>query len=174
MAKKKKVNPRRIPLSRSSFDEKALLEEAMKDNMTHAWLLVAEPLYEAGYDLTSLSEEVYKYMKKGITSEDMNYDFRRAYAALGFRFTSLDVDKVKSPVELEAYKRKLDRVVLDNALSIVYLGLEKDVEQSDLKKIFFCADLTRAELEHGLTSYEELRNNLLDRDYSMDVIENSE
>lgn len=174
MAKKKKVNPRRIPLPKNSFDEKALLNEAMKDNMTHAWLLVAEPLYEAGYDLTSLSEEVYKYMKKGIKKENMDYDLKRAYATLGFQFASLDVDKVKSQVELEAYKRKLDRVVLDNALSIVYLGLEKDVEKEDLKRIFFNADLTRAELEHGLTSYDELKNNLVNRDYTLDVIENIE
>lgn len=174
MSKKKKVNPRRIPLSKNSFDEKALLNDAMKDNMTHAWLLVAEQLHEAGYDITALSEAVFEYMKKGISSEDMSYDLKRAYATLGFQFVSLDISRVKSPVELEAYKRKLDRVVLDNSLSIVYLGLEKDVKQDDLKKIFFNADLTRAELEHGLTSYDELKNNLVNRDYTLDVIENIE
>ena len=38
---KKRVNPRRIPLPKNAVDKDAIIEEAMKDDMTHGWLLVA-------------------------------------------------------------------------------------------------------------------------------------
>jgi hypothetical protein len=44
--KKKKVNPRRIPLAKSAVDKDVIVEEAMKDDMSHAWLLVASSLVE--------------------------------------------------------------------------------------------------------------------------------
>ena len=44
--KKKKVNPRRIPLAKSTVDKDVIVEEAMKDDMSHALLLVASSLVE--------------------------------------------------------------------------------------------------------------------------------
>lgn len=44
--KKKKVNPKRIPLAKSAVNKEALLEEAMKDDMKHTWLLVANTLVD--------------------------------------------------------------------------------------------------------------------------------
>lgn len=35
------MNPRRIPLSKSAADKNIILEEATKDDMYRAWLLVA-------------------------------------------------------------------------------------------------------------------------------------
>ena len=37
---KKKVNPRRVPLPKKAIDKDAIIEEAMKDDMAHVWLLV--------------------------------------------------------------------------------------------------------------------------------------
>ncbi len=34
--RKKKVNPRRIPLAKSAIHEDAIIEEAVKDDMAHA------------------------------------------------------------------------------------------------------------------------------------------
>lgn len=170
MAKKKKVNPHRIPLSKNAFNKDAILAEAMKDQMTHAWLLVAEPLIEAGYDLMSLSEYVAEYMRIGIKEKDMDSDLKRAYSDLGFKFVSLASSRVKSPVELEAYRRKVEQAVLNNDLCIIYLGLEKKLEKEALQKIFFSADLTRAELEHGMTNYDELKERLVDLDYDLSII----
>jgi len=47
---KKKVNPRRIPLPKNAVDKDAIIEEAMKDDMAHGWLLVASALTDLGYD----------------------------------------------------------------------------------------------------------------------------
>lgn len=44
--KKKKTNPRRIPLAKKNVNKDILLEEAMQDDMTHAWLLVANTMVE--------------------------------------------------------------------------------------------------------------------------------
>ena len=39
MAKRKRVNPHRIPLAKSAIDKDAILEEAMHGDMYRAWLL---------------------------------------------------------------------------------------------------------------------------------------
>ena len=171
MAKKKKVNPHRIPLPKNAFNKDAIIEAAMIDDMTHAWLLVAEPLLEEGYDLVHLAETVYDYIKSGGKRTYLDYHLRRAHEILNIPLVSLETDWVKSSVDIEAYKRRVDRAVLDNALCIVYLGLEKTVDKEALQKVFFCADLTRAELEHGLTSFEELRKGLLEKGSTIDTID---
>ena len=43
---KKKLNPRRIPLDKSSLDPEAIKSEAAKIGLTRAWLLVANALSE--------------------------------------------------------------------------------------------------------------------------------
>ena len=61
---KKKVNPHRIPLPRNAINKDAIIEEAMKDDMAHAWLLVAGPLLDRGYDLPPLADAVSAYVNK--------------------------------------------------------------------------------------------------------------
>ena len=52
---------------------------------------------------------------------------------------------------------------MDTAICVIYLGLEQSIDAGELKNIFFSADLTRAEIEHGLTSYEKLELELTGR-----------
>ena len=40
-----------------------IIEEAMKDDMSHAWLLVAGPLLDRGYDHPPLADTVSAYVK---------------------------------------------------------------------------------------------------------------
>ena len=42
--KNKKVNPRRIPLSKKEIDPNAILEEATQSDLYDAWLLVMNTL----------------------------------------------------------------------------------------------------------------------------------
>ena len=72
----------------------------------------------------------------------------------------------------EQKKRKVEKVALDTALCVVYLGLEKKIDAEELKGIFFNADLTRAEIEHGLTSFDELERDLLSRTTELGRISN--
>ncbi len=162
MAKKKRVNPHRIPLPKNAINKDKILEEAMKDDMVHAWLLVAGPLLEAGYELATLADAVNTYMKF-YGDKNKNKELDRAQAAIGLPLLQLDPCRIKSPIELEKFKRKVKKIALDTALCVVYLGLEKKIEAEELKRIFFNADLTRAEVEHGLTSFEELEREMLTR-----------
>ena len=138
---KKKVNPRRIPLPRNAINKDAIIEEAMKDDMAHAWLLVAGPLLDEGYELAPLAEAVNTHIDKTAGAKD-KASLRRAEAALHITQPRLDADQVRSPVELEAFKKKVRRVAINTALCVVYLGLEKLIPAETLNRIFFSADLT--------------------------------
>ena len=104
---KKKVNPRRIPLPRNAINKDAIIEEAMKDDMAHAWLLVAGPLLDRGYDLTPLADAVSAYVNKNTDKPTNRAMLTRVERALGYSRPNLDTRHVKSPVELEAFKRGL-------------------------------------------------------------------
>ncbi|MBO5570633.1 MAG: hypothetical protein J6A79_17120 [Clostridia bacterium] len=77
----------------------------------------------------------------------------------------LNPDKIKSPVELESFKRKVKQVALYTALSVIYLGLETtgQFETEELKRIFLSADLTMAEIKSGVNSFEQIERGLLNR-----------
>ena len=120
---KKKVNPRRIPLPKNAVDKDAIIEEAMNDDMTHGWLLVASALSDLGYDnISELSDAVNSFIETGSALDDetkniqkkaawsskehRDAEIRRARSVLGIPNTPLNAYKVKSPVELAAFKKK--------------------------------------------------------------------
>ena len=84
----------------------------------------------------------------------------RVEKALGFSKPRIDPSHVKSPVELEAFKRKVWRVAIETALCVVYLGLEAHIGEDELKDIFFSADLTLAEVEHGIANFDEIKKDI--------------
>lgn len=59
----------------------------------------------------------------------------------------------------------MKRVALHTALTVVYFGLEAtgQFEKEELKKIFLSADLTMAEIERGVNSFEQIERDLLNR-----------
>ena len=133
---KKKVNPRRVPLPKKTIDKDAIIEEAMKDDMAHAWLLVSSALLDMGYEnISELSDAVNKYIETGSTldsasqslqekaawrlKEHRDAEIRRAREIIGIPNMRLNSDKIKSPVELEAFKRKVRHVALQTALSLL-------------------------------------------------------
>ena len=158
---KKKVNPRRIPLPRNAINRDAIIEEAMKDDMSHAWLLVAGPLLDRGHELPPLADAVSAYVNKNTDKPTNRAVLTRVEKALGK--PRIDPSHVKSPVELEAFKRKVWRVAMETSLCIVYLGLEGLISEDELKDIFFSADLTLAEVERGLTDFDTLQREIVSR-----------
>ena len=190
---KKKVNPRRVPLSKKAIDKDAIIEEAMKDDMAHAWLLVASALLDMGYEnISELSDAVNRYIETGSTldsesqslqekaawrlKEHRDAEMRRAREIIGIPNMRLNSDKIKSPVELEAFKRKVRHVALQTALSVIYLGLEatRQFSLDELKKIFFSADLTLAEIESGVNSFEQIERELLNRMVSIELVKEND
>lgn len=189
---KKKVNPRRIPLPKNAINKDAIIEEAMKDDMAHAWLLVASALVDMGCEnISELSDAVNRFIETGSTldSETQNIqeeaawrlkehrdaEMRRARDIIGIPNMRLNSDKIKSPVELASFKKKVQKVALHTALSVIYLGLEATGQFSleELKKVFFSADLTLAEIESGVNSFEKLERDLLNRMVNIELVKES-
>ena len=79
--------------------------------------------------------------------------------------THLSVKQIKSPVELEAFKKKVHWVAIRTALAVICLGLESTGQftEEELRKVFFNVDLSLAEVESGRTSYEEIERGLLNK-----------
>jgi hypothetical protein len=167
---KKKTNPRRTPLPRNALDKDAILEEAVKDDMAHAWLLVAGPLLDRGHYLPPLADAVSAYVNSA-TLKDNKAAMARAEAALGIKNPRVDSSRVKSPVELEAFKKKVRRIAIQTALCVIYLALERLIDKDELKAVFFSADLTLAEVESGINSFDELQEELLERTAELGMIE---
>ena len=142
----------------------------MKDDMAHAWLLVAGPLLDRGHYLPPLADAVSAYVNSA-TLKDNKAAMARAEAALGIKKMHLDPDRVKSPVELEAFKKKVWRVAMHTALCVIYLALEERIDKDELKEIFFSADLTLAEVESGINSFDEIQRELMVRAGDMGMIE---
>ena len=169
MAKKKsrKANPRNIPLARRDVNKAAILEEATKDDMFHAWLLVLTALIDSHShsDITSIIKSVNTYVTKHSTSGIDTTDQMRiaeAIVATPKPHQNLNVDMIRSPIELEQFKKKVERLAVYTALCVICLGMLSSGRYSseELKSIFFSANLTLAEIEHGCTTYEGLELNL--------------
>jgi hypothetical protein len=179
--KKKKVNPRRIPLAKSAIDKNAIIEEAMKDDMSHAWLLVASSLVEQEHisadELSELSDAVNAYISnKTFKSGSDNSELTKAEKLMGRSnpYNNLDPSRIHSQVELEAFKQKVVKVAIHTALSVICLGLDSTgrFSEEDFHRIFLGVDLTLAEIESGVNSYEEIEQALISQMVKIDVDEN--
>ena len=172
MAKKrnKKLNPRRIPIPKSMIDQDKILEDATKDDLYHAWLLVFCSLIESNYiDLKAipkLTEHVNHYISGSCFYGDgKEKELERAEGLMGIPAPkdALRINQVKSQVELEAFKRKVTRIALHTALCVLCLGLDStgQFSEDELRRLFFGVDLTIAEVEQGVTSFLDLEESLI-------------
>ena len=141
--------------------------------MAHAWLLVAGPLLDRGYELPPLADAVSAYVNNA-TPKDDKAAMTRAEAALGINNPRVDPSRVKSPMELAAFKKKVRRIAIQTALCVIYLAMERLIDKDELKAVFFSADLTLAEVERGINSFDELQEELLERTAELGMIEERE
>ena len=162
--KTKKVNPRRIPLPKREISQEAILEEATKDDLYQAWLLVFHALMELElipfHEIPDMTERVNLYIRNSDKDKNRREESKRAERMMGIPFPKMHIgiDSIRSAVELEAFKRKVKKIAIYTALSVLYLGLESTgrFHEKDLQRVFFHADLTVAEIDHGIVSYKEL------------------
>lgn len=160
---RKILNPRRIPIAKREINTEKIIDEAMKDDMAHAWLLVAEPLlnYISSDELGQMADAVNRFIGRG--SENGSSELARVSALIETRKPRVDPSGIRSAIDLERFRRKVERIALHTGLCVVCLGLESTgrFSEEDLKRIFFYADLTLAEIESGVNSYEEIERELL-------------
>ncbi len=168
---KKKVNPRRIPLPKSAINKDKIIEEAMKDDMYHAWILVASALLETELakpeQIGTLCDEISEFAKK-VQADDMQMIHAEELMGRG-KPPRLNTSYLNSPVELEKFKKKVEKLALHTALCVICLGLEIRYTADELRRIFLSADLTEAELESGRTNYKELEEALLAKMVKIEV-----
>ena len=60
---------------------------------------------------------------------------------------------------------------MQTALCVIYLALERLIDRYELKEIFFSADLTLAEVESGINSFDAIQEELLGRTAELGMIE---
>ena len=171
---RKKTNPRRIPIARRDVNTDAVIEEAMKDDMAHAWLLTADALVNQEHispdEISCFADAVNRYIEKG--SNQGKEDISRAEKMVATKKPRVDPYYVRSPYDLEKFKKKVERIALHTGLCVICLGLESTgkFSEEDLKRVFFAADLTLAEIDSGMNSYEYIERELLNKAVKLEMI----
>lgn len=159
---KKKINPRRIPIAKREINTESIVEEAMKDDMAHAWLLVVGPLlnYISADELEQTAESVNSFIRNHSAGKE---ELERVSRLIETKKPRVDPSYIHSAVDLEKFRRKVERIALHTGLCAICLGLESTdrFSKEELKRIFFSADLTLAEIESGVNSYEEIDQELV-------------
>lgn len=166
--KKKRVNPHRKPISKESVDSKAILEEATEDDIYRAWLLVGNAIIDLDIvhasELPILSDEVNRFIANPASERKRASEMLRAETKIGIKkpYGVLDPHGIHSEAELKTFKSKVYRLATFTALCVLYLGLESTMkfDELQLRRIFLNTDLTLAEIDRGLNSYENLEQTL--------------
>ena len=156
---KKKTNPRNIPLDKRTINLDSIVDEAMENDMLHAWILVGSALVEQGM---CTAEEV-KGLRDSLKECDATErNIRYAERLMGVRSRpSVKLDDVSTAADLKKLKANMEKLALHTALCSICLGLEeKGFKQEELKKLFLAVDITKSEIENGTVSYEELEKRM--------------
>ena len=71
---------------------------------------------------------------------------------------------IRSPIELIRFKEKVFKVATSTSLSVICLGLEATgrFHKENLRQLFFNVDLTLAEIDNGINSFEKIEKSLTD------------
>lgn len=158
----KKVNPRRIPLAKRDINKDEIINSAMRDDMAHAWYLVATALLEqelvSSADIPALCEEVNQF---SLTARAEEVKLVQAEKLMGRKRPKvLSMSRVKSKSDLEKFKKNVEKVALHTSLAVICLGLEKRFSDDILRRVFLSADLTEAEVDSGRLTWKDLEQEL--------------
>ena len=170
--KQKRVNPNRIPVSKEELNENQILTEASTGNMYFAWLLILPTLSEqenmSRKRILEIWDAVNEYASQPRPQDlEASEETRRAEKLMGLSMPHphIDMDHIRTKGDLLAVKRKLKEDALHSALCIICLGLEetKQLSHEELRRLFFNVNLTMAEIESGITSYDRIAKQLQEK-----------
>ena len=138
----KRINPRHIVVDKRNVNLDAIVDEAMKDDMHHAWLVIGKVLKEQ----EQLGLEEIKELRNSI--KEIN-------ASEGnIRYAEMLPEALKVMRKLNA---NMEKLALHTALCSICLGLhENRFSEERLRRIFRAVDDVQAKIENGEESYEEL------------------
>ena len=155
----KKLNPRHIVVDKRTVDLDAIVDEAMKDDMRHARLLVGSALLQQEQ---MPKDEIQELMEACGEVDATERNIR--YAERLMRSKSrprAKLDEVSTAADLKKLKTNMKKLALHTALCSVCLGLRKKrFSEERLGRIFDDVGSTRTKIENGEESYEELERRL--------------
>lgn len=161
----KRTNLNRVPISANSIDEERIIAEVSVGNMYYAWLLLIPVLIEQEGTpkerIVELWNIVNDYASNSLVMRaDVKAATKHIESVIGYKtpYPTIDFRAIRTQGDLESIKRKLKKNALHAALCTIALGLQSTGQYSDeqLRRIFFNADLTLAEISNGMTSYVDL------------------
>ena len=156
-----------MPKSMIDLDE--ILEEATRDDMYHAWLLVFNALIERGKiktdEIPSLADAATGYIgSSSFHCGKKEDEITRAEKIMGIPtpYTNLSPDNIKSQIDLERFKQRIFKNATHIALCVICLGLDytRRFTEDELRQIFFNVDLTLSEIDHGCNSFASIKKML--------------
>lgn len=153
-------------MAKREIDTDAILEEATKDDMYHAWLLAMNAIVEQELitfeEMQDLTGGVNDFINHSADFSDGAIGKAEELMGIPRPYQRINKDKVSSAFDLEAFKRKVSKLAIHTALCVLCIGLESTgrFTTDDLRRVFFSVDLTLAELERGITSYATIEKRL--------------
>ena len=172
MAKKKRINPHRIPVAKTEVDKNELSEESFSGNYYYAWLLILPELFLIeGMDAAKIAEiwrEIDHYTSDPrFTGQRMDSEVRRAERLMGWTtsYQGVNAQQIRSKGGLEAAKRRLQERAVHTSLCLICLAFDymKLLDLERIRRVFLNANITWAEVQNGLLTYAELQKMMLDR-----------
>ena len=153
---KKKTNPKSIVINKRTVNLDAIVDEAMKDDMQHAWLLVGTALMKQ----EQMDAEEIKELRNSIKEPDATErNYRYAERLMGTRERPhVSLDDVTTAADLKKLKANMRKLALHTALCSICLGLreEKGFSEEKLRKIFSDVESLKKGIEEGTESYDAL------------------
>ena len=155
----KRINPRHIVVDKRNVNLDAIVDEAMKDDMHHAWLVIGKVLKEQ----EQLGLEEIKELRNSIKEINASEgNIRYAERLMGMKERPhVSLDDVSTAADLKKLKTNMEKLALHTAMCSICLGLhENRFSEERLRRIFRAVDDVQAKIENGEESYEELERQL--------------
>ena len=163
----KRINPHRIPIARTDVNIDALIAEANQGTLYHAWLIVFLCLLEQEnltHDEAIIAwNAVNDYNSVPKRLEHMDVAKAEELTGITIPHKDIYVNKIQSAADLDKIRQTLKRSAMGVAFGTIGLGFyyRGHFTEDRIKRIFFNADLTLAEIEQGIISYEKISEELL-------------
>ncbi len=163
----KRTNQNRIPLSADAINIQKIIDEANTGNMYRAYLLLTTVLIEqegaAADRIIELWNAANQYADSYLAKlSDTSPAVREIEQVIGLHtpYPHIDFSAIRSQGDLVVAKRKLKRNALHAAFCTIALGFRATRQFTDdqLRLMFLNADITLAEVECGMTSFDKLQS----------------
>lgn len=163
---KKRVNPNKV-LLKNEIDIDQMLRDASQGNMYRSWLLVFPTLLRRSNATTESVLQDWDTANDYIADlagDRLECEIARAGIELrrSMPYPHIDPKRIRTQADFETVKRRLQQNALYSGICLTAIGLKKTghYTHDDLLDIYFDVDLTLAEIEHGVLSYDTLHKQL--------------